>query len=230
MTKLKTTVSISVLALAVLVAGCSKGSDGAVLAKVNRTTITEADFKSQLRGLTPQMQHAVVTSPTARKEFLEDLIGIELVLQEAKKQGLDKDPGFLQRQKQYKEEMERQLQEETKNDLFNSLLKKELGDQMDKVPPATDQEVAEYFKEHKAGLQRALGRKVTLKEVAPQLKVRLTQEKKRDVYLAYAKKLKAKAAISINEKALDDAIAALNQPLDMRNLTVKKLPAPGKGK
>ena len=75
--------------------------------RVNRTKITAADFKRQLEDLQPQMQQAVASDPKARKEFLEDLIGIEVVLQEAKRQGLDKDPEFKKRQEMLKKEMER---------------------------------------------------------------------------------------------------------------------------
>src|SRR5574337_1110429 len=91
---LKTALGVSILAFAIIVAGCGKGSGGAVLAKVNRSTITEADFKRQLSELTPQMQQAVTNDPKARQEFLQDLIGIELVVQEAKRLGMDKDPEF----------------------------------------------------------------------------------------------------------------------------------------
>src|SRR5512144_1625873 len=98
MNRLKLAVGISVLALFLSATGCNKptstSSDGAVLAKVNRSTITTAEFKKQLEELAPQMQQAVLSDPKARKEFLEDLIGIELVLQEAKRQGLDKDAEY----------------------------------------------------------------------------------------------------------------------------------------
>ena len=88
--------AVTFLVLALALSGCTsnKSSDGAVLARVNRNTITASDFKKQIEDLTPQMQQAVVMDPKARKEFMEDLIGIELVIQEAKKQGLDKDAEF----------------------------------------------------------------------------------------------------------------------------------------
>ena len=89
---------VSTLALAIAASGCSKGSDSAVLARVNRSAITVSDFKKQLEELDPRMQQAVATDPKARKEFLEDLIGIEVVLQEARRQGLDKDADFKKRQ------------------------------------------------------------------------------------------------------------------------------------
>ncbi len=143
-----------ILALAITVSGCNKGQDGAVLAKVNRGAITVADFKKQIEELAPQMQQAVMADPKARKEFLEDLIGIELVIQEAKRQGLDKDADYKKRQEQLKKELERRVQEEAKNDLFNSLLKKELGDKMSKVAPPTDKEVQDYFTQNKDKIAR----------------------------------------------------------------------------
>src|SRR5512146_3588093 len=101
MDRLKLAVSISMIALILSATGCNKAtssSDGTALAKVNRTTITTAEFKKQLDELAPQMQQAVMSDPKARKEFLEDLIGIELVLQEAKRQGLEKDAEYKKRQ------------------------------------------------------------------------------------------------------------------------------------
>ncbi len=130
---------MGVLALAIAMSGCNKAQDGAVLAKVNRNAITASDFKKQIEELAPQMQQAVVNDPKARREFLEDLIGIELVIQEAKRQGLDKDAEYKKRQEQLKKELERRVQDEAKNDLFNSLLKKELGDKMSQGDAADGQ-------------------------------------------------------------------------------------------
>ncbi len=62
-------VIVTMLTIAVFVMGCNKGTNGTVLAKVNRDTITEADFKKQLEDLTPQMQQAVATDAKARREF-----------------------------------------------------------------------------------------------------------------------------------------------------------------
>jgi peptidyl-prolyl cis-trans isomerase C len=233
MKMLKTFAGVSILIIAVTMTGCSKGSDGAVLAKVNRTSITEAEFKRQLGQLTPQMQQAVASDTKARKEFLEDLIGIELVLQEAKRQGLDKDAEYkkaVEQQKkeleEYKKKLEQQMQDAAKNELFNSVLKKELGDKLNKVPAPTDKEVSDYYNKNKELIRTSAGKPLSLKEVEPQLKQRMIQEKRRDLYLEYAKGLKAKAKISVDEKALDAAMAALSKPaVDMSGLTVTKVPS-----
>ena len=228
MKKFSSAVTLLVLALAITMSGCTKNQEGAVLAKVNRAAITASDFKKQIEELAPQMQQAVVADPKARKEFLDDLIGIELVIQEAKRQGLDKDADYKKRQEQLKKELERRVKDEAKNDLFNSLLKKELGDKMGKVTPPTDKEVKDYYTQNKDKISRSLGKQVSLQEIAPQLKMRLTQEKRRDIYLEYAKELRAKAKVSVDDKALDTAIAEFNKPMDLSGLTVTTAPAAGK--
>ncbi len=221
----------ALLALILSTAGCTKSSsDGAVLARVNRGAITATDFRKQVEDLAPQMRQAVATDPKARKEFLDDLIGIELVVQEAKRQGLDKDAEFKKRQEMLRKELERRIQEDAKNELFNSVLKKEIGDKLAKVAAPTDQEVRDYFTNNKEKIFAAVGKQVNFKEIEPQLKLRLMQEKRRDLYLEYAKTLKAKAKISVDDKALDEAVASLLQPKDVDLSNMKVQPAPKKEK
>lgn len=222
----KLMVVVVMLTVATSLIGCSKGPDSTVLAKVNRGAITAADFKKQLEDLTPQMQQAVATDAKARREFLDDLVGIELVIQEAKRQGLDKDAEFKKRQDTMRKELEHRVQEDAKNELFNSVLKKEIGDKMSKVPEPTAQEVRDYYDKNKDKIRSATGKTLSLKEVEPQLKTRLMQEKRRELYLEYAKALRAKAKIDVNEKALDEATTALAQPkeLDLSHMTVQPAP------
>ncbi len=223
----------ALLALVVTAAGCTKSSsDGAVLARVNRGTITVSDFKKQIDDLAPQMRQAVATDAKARKDFLDDLIGIELVIQEAKRQGLDKDAEFKKRQEMLRKELERRIQDDAKNELFNNLLKKEIGDKLAKVAAPTDQEVRDYYTKNKDKIDTAVGKKVNFKEIEPQLKMRLLQERRRDLYLEYAKNLKAKAKISVDDKALDEATASLMQPkdVDLSNMKVQAAPKKEAGK
>jgi peptidyl-prolyl cis-trans isomerase C len=191
--------------------GCGKTSDDAVLAKVGRAKITAADFKMQLEDLSPQMQQAVAADPKARKEFLDDLIGIEVVLQEARRQGLDKDAEYKKRHDEMRKRMEKQLRDAAKNELFNALLKKEL---MSKIQPPTDAEVREYYNTHREDIRKAAGGKdISLKEAEEKgLKSYVFQIKQREAYLEYAKGLKAKANVQVDEKALDSLGAALSQP------------------
>lgn len=222
-----TAFSFCILALAITMSGCTKSQDGAVLAKVNRSTITSADFKKQIEELNPQMQQAVLSDPSARKEFLEDLIGIELVVQEAKRQGLDRDAEYKKRQEQLKSDLERRVKDAAKNDLFNSLLKKELGDKMSKVVPPTDKEVRTYYNENKDKINKVTGKNIAFKDIEQQLKMRMMQEKRRELYLAYAAELKAKASITVDDKAVETAMAEFAEPADLSGMTVTKVPAAG---
>jgi peptidyl-prolyl cis-trans isomerase C len=204
-----TAAAVAIIALSL--AGCTKGTDSAVIAKVNNAKITSADFKKQLDELQPQMLQAVATDPKARKEFLEDLIGIELVLQEARRQGLDKDAEFKKKQDARKKELEQRLQDATKNDLFNALLKKEL---MDKVKEPTDDEVKAYYDSHRDDIKKAAGGKdLSLKQAEAQgLKRYVFQMKQRDAYLEFSKGLKAKAKITVDDKALEALASDLSKP------------------
>ncbi len=219
------------LALILFAVGCNKtssSSDGAVLAKVNRGSITAADFKKQLEDLAPQMQQAVVSDPKARKEFLEDLIGIELVIQEAKRQGLDKDAEFKKRQDMLRKELERRIQDDAKNELFNGVLKKEIGDKLSKVAPPTDEETLAYYNEHKDKMKNAAGKQVTFKEAEQQLKMRIMQEKRRDQYLEFAKGLKAKAKVSVDDKAMEAVVSEFSKPKELDLSTLKAQPGQAK--
>jgi peptidyl-prolyl cis-trans isomerase C len=210
-------IAAGAVVIALTLAGCTKGSDSAVIAKVNNGKITSADFKKQLEELQPQMLQAVATDPKARKEFLEDLIGIELVLQEAKRQGLDKDTEFKKKQDARKKEMEQRIQEAAKNDLFNALLKKEL---MDKIKEPTDAEVKAYYDSHREEIKKAAGGKdMTLKQAEAQgLKRYVFQMKQREAYLEFSKGLKAKAKITVDDKVLEALANDLSKPVPSGSL------------
>ncbi len=200
------------LLLAAAAVGCTKG-DEAVVARVNKAKITAADLKHQMEGLeNPQVQMSVATDAKARKEFLDDLIGIELVVQEAKRQGLDRDPEFKKRQEAMRREMEQQYQNAMRNDLFRGLLKKELKEKLDKVAPPTDKEIREFYEKNRSRMVNMSGKQLPLKDVAPRLREVLLQQKQRDLYLEFTKGLKEKANVSVDEKALEAAFAPATAP------------------
>lgn len=213
-------IAATVALLAVALFGCGKGGDNAVIAKVNNAKITAADFKHQMEGLdNPQLQMSVAVDSKARKDFLEDLIGIELVVQEAKRLGLDKDPEFRKRQETMRKEMEQQIQSALRNDLFRELLKKELSDKLNKVPQPADKEIKEFYAKNQDKMMSMNGKRLTLKEVEPRLKDVLMQNKQRDIYLEYTKSLKAKAKVSVDDKALEAALAPATAPTGTLQLT-----------
>lgn len=209
---MKTFMPVVLIAAVLFTGACSKDSDSKVLAKVNGGKITVADFKKQLDELPPQMRQAVSSDAKARKDFLDDLVGIELVLQEARRQGLHKDAEFKKRQEQLKKDLERKIEEDYKNELFNSLLRKQLADKISALAPPTDQAVRDFYSKNKKMMQTADGKTLSLKEVEPQIKNRLMQEKQRDLYVAFTKELREKANIKVDEKALEALAGSLAMP------------------
>jgi len=203
-----------------LAAGCTRGSDSTVIAKVNQTKITVGDFKKQLESLDNlQMEQAAATDPKARKEFLEDLIGIELVVQEAKREGLDKDPAYKKSMESMKKDyedakrrLERRYQDAARNELFRTMLKKELADKATKLEPPTDKEVKDFYNKNIDKMTGMGGKKLALKDVERQIKDRLMQEKQRDLYLNYLKTLREKAKVTVDEKGMDALASALTAP------------------
>ncbi len=82
------------LSLAVLLAGCRKGqdaSDDRVVAKVGDGRITAKDLEEKLAEQPPFIRSRYTTLEQ-KKEFVENLVRFELLVQEARKQKLDQDP------------------------------------------------------------------------------------------------------------------------------------------
>nr|WP_281416859.1 peptidylprolyl isomerase [Geoanaerobacter pelophilus] len=87
------------MAGAALIAGCNakKGEEGQkpaksseeVLAEVSGATITTEDFKKELENLPPYLKPMTETAE-GKKEMLETMVIRELILQQAKKDGIDK--------------------------------------------------------------------------------------------------------------------------------------------
>jgi hypothetical protein len=96
---------------------------------------------------------------------------------------------------------------------------------MSKLPMPTDREVYDFYNKNKDRMRNEVGKQLSLKEVEPQIKRRLVQEKQRELYLEYAKALRAKAKVSIDEKALDAAAASFSQPSPPNELHLQTPPA-----
>jgi len=81
------------ITLAVLmIAGCERQTkDREILAKINNYEITKQEFIEEFR----QSAYGISDTEEAKKNFLESLINRKLVLQEAQREGLDKDKAFL---------------------------------------------------------------------------------------------------------------------------------------
>ena len=82
-----------IIVLAVLmIAGCKcQAKDKQILAKINNYEITKQEFEEDFRN----SGFSVSDTEESRQSFLDNLVNRKLVLQEAQRQGLDKDKAFL---------------------------------------------------------------------------------------------------------------------------------------
>jgi len=125
---------ILILGLSLLAgAGCKKEQpQGQVVARVNKTVLTESDVKDYLPN------GAAGISPAQKEEFLRRWVDTELFYQEAVKKGLDKDPKVAKQLRDLKREI-----------LANQLLQKEVVEKQS----VTEAEVKAYFDLHQTEFQ-----------------------------------------------------------------------------
>lgn len=108
------------------------GSSGPVLAKINNTEITLADFNERLKEY-PSVAHGGTLDIETKKGFLDNLIVRELLYQESIKKGLDKD-----------KETAEILEEMRKRILVEKFFKKELEENI----TISEEELKKYYDEH----------------------------------------------------------------------------------
>jgi peptidyl-prolyl cis-trans isomerase C len=128
---------IAVLLLAVsLLFACAKKEEkkGAYLARIGNTTITQADFEREMKGL-PGFAQQLFKGDGGNEKFLEELIKKEILYQEALKKNLDKNPEFRAKVEDFK-----------KITLVSILLEKEI----EAHSKVTDQEVKEFYEKNRA--------------------------------------------------------------------------------
>lgn len=134
---------IVVAAVAAMVFGCSKPKQeeakpraevkGEVLARVNDKTITTEDFKREQEKL-PEYIQASLETKDGKKQFLDNLVTRELIVQKAEKSGMDKDAAVASK-----------LEEIKKTLIIEALLKKEIEGKA----AFTEKEAEAYYNSHK---------------------------------------------------------------------------------
>jgi peptidyl-prolyl cis-trans isomerase C len=103
-----------------------------IIAKVGKQDITTSDAEAYLRRIDPRTAQQFQT-PDGRKRLTEELIHQELLYLDAKDSELDQDPQFVKSLEKVKEDM---LKQYAVNKLISEL-------------KIEDQEVKDYYREHK---------------------------------------------------------------------------------
>jgi len=164
-------------------AGCSQkpGSPDTpsqqAVAKVNNYTITVDDFNHEVGFLRPVFTSISSIPPIELKlSILDEMINRELLLEEAQRANIDKDPEFM-----------RQIENFWRLSLIKELLKNKIA-QIEAVTTVSDQEIADEYAREK-GLTK------TLPEMSPEIKGIIFREKVQRTLQAWEDSLKTKAVI-----------------------------------
>ncbi|GAB4491080.1 MAG: peptidyl-prolyl cis-trans isomerase [Thermodesulfovibrionales bacterium] len=131
---IKKTFAVMLVSAALL--GCSKmdsGQKGPYLAKIDGTTITQADMDKELGSL-PEYAKGMFEDAAGREKFLNEIINKEVLYKEAVKKGLDKNQDYLKKVEEFK-----------KLTLVSELIEKEV---MDKAK-VSDQDIKDYYEKNK---------------------------------------------------------------------------------
>ena len=135
---------------ALLMFGCRR-SQGPEVAKVGSASITVEDFKSRLQGTPPAYQQYTAT-PEGRRQFLNLLIREKVLIEEARKAGLQKDENYRAAVSLYKKKSESDLR-----DYQDGLLvEMTLARLRSKDITVTDAEVRRYYDAHAEDFSRPL--------------------------------------------------------------------------
>jgi len=131
------------MAFTALIVGCNEKkseeaqkvskSTGEVLAEVNGTSITTDDFKKEMENLPPYLKPMTET-PEGKKEMLETMVIRELIVQQAKKDGVDKSPVVAEK-----------LEDIKKRLVVEAYLKKKVEEQSN----ISDADLQKFYNENK---------------------------------------------------------------------------------
>lgn len=129
------------LAGVLIFAGCS--SKGGVIAKVGGDKITLEAFEERVQSA-PVAYRQYLTTPAGQKQFLDIIVREKLVLEAARKQGINKDKEYKDLMSKFKEEQKRMADEYKDNLLAELFIRKMHGK---KISPS-DEEVKKYYNDH----------------------------------------------------------------------------------
>jgi len=133
------------LVMMVWLSGCSQepaggSSSSRAVAQVNNYTITVEDFNHEVGFLRPVFRSISAIPPAELKlSILDEMINRELLLEEAQKINIDKDPQFM-----------RQIESFWRLSLIKQLLKYKMG-QIEAGTTVSDEEINAEYELEKAG-------------------------------------------------------------------------------
>ena len=150
------------------------------VAQVNNYTITVDDFNHEVGFLRPVF-HSIAAIPPAelRLGILDEMINRELLLEEAQKINIDKDPEFM-----------RQIENFWRLSLIKELLKHKMAE-LRASTTVSDEEIKAEYDLEKSQMKTPR----PLQEMAPRIKEIIFRRKVQDALQAWEDSLKTKAVV-----------------------------------
>jgi hypothetical protein len=173
-----------IILLSFFIFGCLSKPQGKtpVLAKINNYEISKQEFEEDFK----ESSFARTNTLDSKKEFLDSLINRKLIMQEAQRQGLDKNPNFLRMIERFWEQ---------------SLLKQALEQRSIEIAGSVivnDKEVEEAYKQMLAEGKT----NKPYEQVYDQLKWELARNKQSRALNNWVFKLRKRAKISVDYELL----------------------------
>lgn len=134
----------------VFAAGCRK-AEAPAIATVGSSRITEEDVKDRLLGA-PNAYRQYAASPEGRRQFLNLMVREKVLLEEAKKQGIHKDPSYKKALGRYQDEAAQRYRDYQDTLMVESVLRKLRSGPL----AASDTDVEKYYNAHRAEYERPL--------------------------------------------------------------------------
>jgi len=177
--------SVVLLGVLLIIGGCEQSKkDARILAKINNYVISVPEFEKEFRNSPFARQNSL----ESRKAFLNNLIDKKLILQEAQRQGIDKEPEFLKSIERFWEQ---------------SLLKVALEKKSNEIAgraSAGDNAVKEAYEK----MVRAGKTSKTYEQMYQQIKWEITKEKETELMNDWLSDLHKKAGITVDEDVLKE--------------------------
>src|SRR3989338_655405 len=177
-------VFLGILLFSLFLAGCSSGNNNAenkVVAQINKYKMTMDDIRYEFKNA-PYDEEAFLKTENGRKRYLDGLIEKEILLQEAQRQGIDREKDFMKSIENYWEQALLRILLERRSKEISGLIH------------VYDNEIEEYYKDSDEDLP--------LPKVRNEIRDIIKQKKETDAMDAWIDELKKRSYIKVNEEAL----------------------------
>lgn len=166
--------------------GCSAGSspDKKVVAQINKYKMTIEDLKYAFRNA-PYDEIEFLETESGKKKYLEGIIEKEVLLQEAQRQGIDREKDFMKSIENYWEQA-----------LLRILLERK-SKEISNLTTVYDNEIEGYYKDS--------GEDLPISKVKNEIRDSIKQKKQTEAMDAWINELKKRSYIKVDESMLKEA-------------------------